>query len=572
MENNGTVIPVENGAEAFLEVLNANGVDFIFMNAGTSSGSLQEALAKYNALGKKAPQVITSLHEYVALSAAQGYHMVSCKPQLVLVHLALGTLQLGGALLNAQRNRSGVVICATRVPYGREGNKAGMPAFALHWIHEEADQAAPVRDYVKWEYEIRSVETIREVTQRAFRISSTDPYGATYLALPQDLLGERLSEVTIPPVARYGGASAPQLDPVLTDEIAGILVKAENPLIITGYSGRNPDSVEPLVKLAEGTGARVFSSQAYVNFPSDHPLFGGFGVDRFIKEADVIMTVDCDVPYVAGRSNMSQDTKLIHLDIDPVKLNLPMWGFAADILACCDSCKAFVQLNELIAEKVSDTDRKRIDARYRKAQEDQAERPAPDWDAVSQGKPVSPNWLCHCIDEILDQEAVIVEETVTNRGAVLSNIRRTVPGTLFNNQGASLGWGLGAALGAKLAAPDKTVVSLVGDGTFVFGSPIATFWAANRYKAPFLCVVFNNGRYNAPRAGIQAADGGESYSAKTNNWVGSDITPSPNYAEVCKACGGYGRVVEDAAEVKQALQEAMAEVKNGKAALLDMRI
>jgi len=143
---------------------------------------------------------------------------------------------------------------------------------------------------------------------------------------------------------------------------------------------------------------------------------------------------------------------------------------------------------------------------------------------------------------------------------------------MFNNQGASLGWGLGAALGAKLAKPEQMVVSLVGDGTFVFGSPIATFWAANKYNAPFLCVVFNNGKYNAPRAGIQAADGGQSYSEKTNNWVGSDIVPSPDYAAVCRACGGYGKVVEDPADVKPALKEALEEVKKGKAAVLDVRI
>ena len=189
MDNTDQVIPVEDGAEAFIEVLNANDVDYIFINPGTSSGCIQEALAKYQSLGKKAPGVITCLHEFVALSAAHGYYMVTGKPQVVLVHLALGTLQLGGSLLNAQRCRAGVVICSTRVPYGREGNKSGMPAFALHWIHEEADQAAPVRDYVKWEYELRSTETIREVVQRAFRVSATQPSGPTYLVLPQDLLG-----------------------------------------------------------------------------------------------------------------------------------------------------------------------------------------------------------------------------------------------------------------------------------------------------------------------------------------------------------------------------------------------
>ncbi len=568
MENSGQIIPVEDGAEAFLEVLNANGVDYMFMNPGTSSGSVQEALAKYQSLGKKAPEVITCLQEFVALSAAHGYYMVSGKPQVVLVHLALGTLQLGGALLNAQRCRAGVVICATRVPYGREGNRSGMPAFPLHWIHEEADQAAPVRDYVKWEYELRSVETLREVVQRALRISATQPSGPTYLVLPQDLLGEKVTEVRIPPVERYAAVIPPQLDTETLDEIAGMLIKAENPLVITGYSGRNPDSVEPLVKLVELLGIRVNSSQQYMNFPTGHPCFAGMGGSNYLREADVLLIVDCDIPYVAGNVNLRPDVKLIHLDIDPIKLDFPMWGFPADILAYCDSAGTFAQLYGAITGKASQKDILRFRERFEKLEKEYSEKEKPDASDKAALKPVSTEWLCQCINDVIDEDTILVEETVTNGFPVARYIERTRPGTKFNNQGASLGWGLGAALGAKLARPENMVVSLVGDGTFIFGSPIATFWAAVRYKAPFLCVVFNNGMYNAPRMGIPR----DSYSAKTGNWVGTEIDPSPDYAAVGRACGGYGRIVESGGEVKQALEEALNAVLQGKPAVLDVRI
>jgi acetolactate synthase-1/2/3 large subunit len=568
MENTGQIIPVEDGAEAFIEVLNANNVDYMFMNPGTSSGSVQEALAKYQSLGKKAPGVITCLHEFVALSAAHGYYMVTGKPQVVLVHLALGTLQLGGSLLNAQRCRAGVVICATRVPYGREGNKSGMPAFPLHWIHEEADQAAPVRDYVKWEYELRSVETLREVVQRAFRISATPPSGPTYLVLPQDLLGEKVTEVHIPPVDRHAAVIPPQLDTVTLDKIAEMLINAENPLIIAGYSGRNPDSVEPLVKLAELLGIRVSSSQQYMNFPTNHPSFVGFGGNNYLKEADVLLVVDCDIPYVGGRVNLRPDAKLIHLDIDPIKLDFPMWGFPADILAHCDSAGAFTQLYGTIKEKAGEKDILRFKDRFRNLQKEYSEQPKPDARDKAASKPVSAEWLCQCINEVIDEDTIIVEETVTNGFPVARYIERTRPGTKFNNQGASLGWGLGAALGAKLARPENMVVSLVGDGTFIFGSPVATFWAAVRHKAPFLCVVFNNGMYNAPRMGIPR----DSYSARTGNWVGTEIVPSPDYAAVGRACGGYGRVVGNGGEVKQALEEALDAIRQGKPAVLDVRM
>ncbi|MFC1947163.1 thiamine pyrophosphate-requiring protein [Chloroflexota bacterium] len=568
MDNTGQVIPVEDGAEAFIEVLNANDVDYMFMNPGTSSGSIQEALAKYQSLGKKAPGVITCLHEFVALSAAHGYNMVSGKPQVVLVHLALGTLQLGGSLLNAQRCRAGVVICSTRVPYGREGNKSGMPAFPLHWIHEEADQAAPVRDYVKWEYELRSVETLQEVVQRAFRISATLPSGPTYVVLPQDLLGEKITEVQMPPVEKHAAVIPPQLDMETLEKIAEMLIKAENPLIITGYSGRNPDSVGPLVKLAELLGIRINSSQQYMNFPTNHPSFSGIGGNLYLKDADVLLIVDCDVPYVSGNVNLRDDIKLVHLDIDPIKLDFPMWGFAADILAHCDSTGAFNQLCRMIKEKASEKDVLRFQDRFKNLEKEYSEKPKADASDKAALKPVSAEWLCQCLNDVIDEDTIIVEETVTNGFPVSRYIERTKPGTKFNNQGASLGWGLGAALGAKLARPENMVVSLVGDGTFIFGSPIATFWAAVKYKAPFLCIVFNNGMYNAPRMGIPR----DSYSAKTGNWVGTEIDPSPDYAAVVKACGGYGRVVENGVEVKQALEEAINAVRQGKPAVLDVRI
>ncbi|OGN88889.1 MAG: hypothetical protein A2158_05365 [Chloroflexi bacterium RBG_13_46_14] len=443
-----------------------------------------------------------------------------------------------------------------------------MPAFPLHWIHEEADQAAPVRDYVKWEYELRSVETLREVVQRAFRISATPPSGPTYLVLPQDLLGEKITEVRIPPVERHSAVIPPQIDAKTLDSIADMLIKAEKPLLITGYSGRNPDSVEPLVKLAELLGIRVNSSQQYMNFPSNHPSFTGFGVDQYLKDADVLLTVDCDVPYVGGRVNLRPDIKLIHLDIDPIKLDFPMWGFAADILAHCDSAGAFVQLYRVIQEKASEKDIQRFQDRFKKLEKEYSEKPKADASDKAMLKPVSAEWLCQCINEVIDENTIIVEETVTNSFPVLRYIERTKPGTKFNNQGASLGWGLGAALGAKLARPESMVVSLVGDGTFIFGSPIATFWAAAKYKAPFLCVVFNNGMYNAPRMGIPR----DSYSARTGNWVGTEIDPSPDYAAVGRACGGYGRVIESGEEVKQALEEAINAVRQGKPAVLDVRI
>jgi len=331
-----TVVPVNEGAEAFIELLNANGVNYIFLNPGTGSSSIQEALSKYKSLGKRAPEVILCLHEFVAMSAAHGYFMVSGKPQVVLVHLSLGTQQVGGALLNAQRSRIGVVFCATRVPFSVGEAGAGGRTFPLHWFQETFDQAGTVRGYVKWEYELRSNENIHEVVQRAFQVASSEPCGPVYLSLPQELLTQKIKEVRIPQVARHSSVSTPQVDKTLMEQAAAMLMKAEEPLLITGHSGRHSQGVASLVELAQTLGARVVTSQYRMNFPTTHPLFGGFDSGPYIKDADVIFVIDHDVPYIPGRAKLRSDAKIIHFDIDPVKRDFPVWGFPADIFQCGD--------------------------------------------------------------------------------------------------------------------------------------------------------------------------------------------------------------------------------------------
>jgi acetolactate synthase-1/2/3 large subunit len=160
-------IPVTNGAEAFVELLNANKVDYIFLNPGTDTFSIQEAISKFKSLGKRTPEVVLCLHESVAMAAAHGYFMISGKPQVVLVHVEVGPQQVGAALHNAQRSRIGVILCAGKVPPNVEGDDQECRYDSLHWLEEQFDPASVVRSYVKWEYELRSNENIHQVVQRA---------------------------------------------------------------------------------------------------------------------------------------------------------------------------------------------------------------------------------------------------------------------------------------------------------------------------------------------------------------------------------------------------------------------
>jgi acetolactate synthase-1/2/3 large subunit len=354
-----------------------------------------------------------------------------------------------------------------------------------------------------------------------------------------------------------------------------MLVQAENPLILTNYAGRHPQSVASLVELAETLNARVVASPARLNFPVAHPLFGGYEVGGFLAEADVILIIDHDVPYVPVQTKPRPEARIIHLDIDPLKAAMPVWGFPADILVQADSRRAIPELVQAIRSKITSDRQTVIQSRLPQIQS-QHQQMLSKWQAMasiqSSRRPISPDWLFHCVNEVIDENTLVLEEVVTNRAALLRQIRRTQPGTFFQSGGSNLGWGLGAAIGARLAAPDKTVVSLVGDGSFIFGCPTAALWAANRYQAPFLCVIANNSQYTAPRIILRQALGSDSFSEKSGNWVGTDLKPSPDFAALARSCWAYGETVDNPSDLKPALIEALKQVQAGKTAVLDVKV
>jgi acetolactate synthase I/II/III large subunit len=568
MEN---TIPVENGAEAFIELLNASEVQYIFLNPGTDTYLIQEAISKFRALGRRTPEVVLCLHESVAMSAAQGYFFATGKPQVVLVHADMGPQQVGGALHNAQRGRAGIVLCSGRVPANVDAGRLNQ----VHWMQEQFDQHGSLRGSVKWDYELRSNESIHHVIQRAFQFARSEPSGPVYLSLPQDALSGKMSNVKILPAEKYNAVLTPQIDASLLNQIAQILLEAKNPLIITGYAGRNIQTVASLIELAETLGARVISSQLKMNFPTTHPLFGGLEPNPYLPNTDVILVIDHDVPYVPARVKPAAGTKIIHIDIDPLKQNMPLWGFPTDFLIEADSSRALPALNQVLKQIITSQHKMRIDSRYKQVQ-DENRKMKEEWlklaTARSTQKPISPEWLCHCIGEVLGDEAIVIAEPVTNTASVLRQVGRTRPGSYLQSGGSNLGWGLGGALGVKLARPEETVVAIMGDGGFNFACPTAALWAANAYNVPFLCIIINNMRYNAPTLALRQGSTVTSYSEKTGVWIGVDIKPSPDYAAIARACQAYGQTVEDPAEIQTAIREALKQVTSGKAAILDVRV
>jgi acetolactate synthase-1/2/3 large subunit len=569
-----TSVPVDFGGEAFLEAINNNNVEYLFINSGTDTFPIQEAMAKFQSEGKRIPKVILCPDESTAVAAAHGYFNATRKPQVVLVHVDAGTLQLSGGLHNAQRGRAGMVLCAGRAPMTFDGEMDGSRSSSIHWTQEQLDQAGSVRNFTKWDYELRRNENIHHVIQRAFQVASSEPPGPVYLMLPREVLMEKMEATKNLSVRRHSPPTTPQADLGELKLAAESLAQAENPLIITGQSGRNRSSVASMTVLSELVGAPVVSDAVHLNFPTDHPLWAGNAGNQYIPDADVILIVDSDVPYIPVNTKPGPDAQLIQIDIDPIKPSIPLWVFPTDSLMHADSSKAIPAMNEILSEILTEADRARIEERIETIKEHHQRRRQEDLDLVMEHGArdvITPQWLSHCISEAIDKDTILLDETVTNSGHVAKYIPRSEPGTLYKSGGSSLGWGIGGAMGVKMAEPDKTVVAVVGDGAFIYGTPTSTLWAADVYDFPFLTIIYNNQIHNAPKASLLAGYP-DSYSARTNNWVGMDLGPSVEFSMLAESCRAYGEKVEAPSEVGPALKRALRKVSNGQAAVLDVRI
>ncbi|MBN2074234.1 MAG: thiamine pyrophosphate-requiring protein [Dehalococcoidales bacterium] len=558
------------GAEAFLEICNANGIDNIFFNPGGEFASINAAVLKYYALGRPAPKLSVCLHESVALTAAYGHYMVSGKPQIVLVHSELGTQQVAGALHNAQWGRIPVVLMA---------GVAAAPS-RTNWKGEPYYQGLMTRNSVKWDYEIKMDDDIHEVIQRAINTAFTEPRGPVYLAYPRDILTKRTDRQGFD---SYKGTVEvlPPPNPSDLGLIADKLLAAEKPLIVAGYVERHHGSVAKLIELAETLCVPVVPGLTRMNFPTNHPLCAGMeemgggirGNEPFV-EADVILTIDYDLPYVPAEIFPKEDATILHIDIDPMTQGRPLWGRGADIFIKADSREAIPALTEIIKNKLTPELKAGLQKRYRILEEKYKKQREENRVAAknkSSETPISPDWLGYCLNEILDEDTVLVNHLISQSSSVAAQVDRTKPGTLCACAGGSIMWALGAALGVKTALPDKTVVSVMTDGGFVWGCPVASLWTSNAYKMPFLSVVFNNQSYGAIRTIIERISE-TPMSVEMGYISGIDISPPPDYALIAESCGGYGKIVTRPQDVLPVLKEALQEVKNGRLAVVDVRL
>jgi acetolactate synthase-1/2/3 large subunit len=559
-------IPVEDGAEAFIEMLNHNGVEYIFLNSGTDVFPILEATQRMMEQERTVPKIILCIDETTAMFAAHGYYQNTGRAQAVLVHVDAGTINIGGAWHDAQRDRAAIMVFAGRAPSTIGGAARGGKDMNIHWIQEQPDQGGIVRNFTKWDYELRNLDSLSWVMQKAHQVAESEPAGPVYMTLPRELLIEQMAELQLPTAGRHGQPVAPAADPqslaLLADWIAGA-------------SGRYNETVAVLTEIAELTGSPVQGAiGTRLNFPTQHSLNAMTCGAPSVKEADVILVIDHDNPWIPDQETLEPKAKIAWIDMDPTKDTIPMWSYPADLMMHASSKIALPALLEALKVRMTNDDKARAAKRNEGyAVSTATERARLNAAALSHKDetPIHPLWAAYCLEQVIPEDAIVMNEGMSGGWPWIAMSDRKIPGTVFTAGGSSLGWGLGASIGAKLANPSRDVIALEGDGSFVFARPTSAFWAAEKYGTPFLTIIYNNSQHMAT-VNSWARAYPEGVGKTKNDFLGTSIDPSPDYAVLVQACRGYGETVENPAEIEPAIRRGLDRVRAGQAVVLDIRI
>ena len=442
----------------------------------------------------------------VAMSMADGFARVTGRPQCVIVHVDVGTQALGAAVHNASVGRAPVLVFAGLSPFTLEGEMRGSRSEFIHWLQDTSDQKSILGQYCRYAAEIKTGTNVKQMVNRALQFATSNPPGPIYLCSAREIMEAAIEPYQVKqelwqPV-QLGG-----LPFGAAERIATTLAGASKPLLVTGYSGRNHRIPAALVKLADTVKAlRVLDAAASdMCFPADHSAWLGITQSghESITEADVIVVLDCDVPWIPTRCKPREDAKVFHIDIDPLKQRMPLFyigaheRFMADGIASIDQIQAALETGEAaqaLARRDLVADEGFRAASYASKLRHIAKMAKP----IDNGK-CSTSHLSNALRSACPENTIWVVEAVTNTELIHNGVRPTQPGSWINSGGGGLGWSGGAALGVKLASDvaegggkGKFVCQIVGDGTFMFSSPASVYWVSMRYNIPILVIVLNN--------------------------------------------------------------------------------
>ncbi len=538
-------------SHAYLEVAAAHGVEYVFGLPGTSGQEFIGTLTEQEKI-----RFILALHETCVVSMADGHARVTGRPSLAQVSTLPGTANSVGALYDAFRDRSPVVLTSTHVDtriVGRDSHTEGRDLVEL------------TRQFTKWSCEVHRSDRIPEALNRAFKVASTPPKGPVYLSLPSNLLAEPVTG-EVPKAERSHIVPRIAADPEALQEAARLLAEARRPLIVAGSGIAAAGATEELIKFAETVVAPVVMEPRYsfLSFPTSHPY--SFQIpERQVSfklpvwgEPDLIFAIGCrlirEYRYLAEPA-IKPDTRCVHIEEDPWEIGkvFPVdLGIVADaksaLRSLVDLCPAFISR----ANGGRQAERRAcLKAAKEKARAELEERVRDGWDAT----PIHPARLIRAMDKLLERDTLIVNESPTTKEILMSNFDFTPGRSYFSNSSAGhLGWGLGAAIGAQLAAPGRRVVACLGDGSAMFG--VQGLWTLAKYRVPLVVIIFNNHAYMAVKNQFR----GSEERIRAASQMGADLVgPDLNFARLADCFGIFGQRVDRPEEIESALKRALEE-------------
>jgi benzoylformate decarboxylase len=532
-------------SQAYLEVAAAHGVDYVFGLPGTSGQEFIGTIADQEKI-----RFILAMHETCVVSMADGHARVTGRPQLAQVSTLPGSANAVGALYDAYRDRSPVIVTSTNVDtriFGRDSHTEGK------------DLVEMTKQFTKWSAEVHRADRIPEYLNRAFKVASTPPTGPVYLALPSNLLGETIS---LPNPEAVRSRIVPRIagDPEALTEAARLLAQAKRPLIVAGSGIAKAGAIEELVKFAEMVAAPVVMEPRYsfLSFPTDHPQSfqiperqPSFNLPVW-GEPDVILAIGCrlirEYRYLS-EPVIKPETRCIHIEEDPWEIGKV---FPVDVGIIADAKSALRSLIELYARVGANGPDERLEC-IKKAKEqvntELEDRVKQGWDAT----PINAARLARTMNRLVEKDALIVNESPTSKDILMANFKFSAARSYFSNSsGGYLGWGLGAAIGAKLASPNRRVIACLGDGSSMFG--IQGLWTLAKYRVPLTVIVFNNRAYMAVKNQFRGSEDRIRIAAE----IGAELVgPDINFARLAETFGIFGQRVERPDAIESALKRSL---------------
>ncbi|MFL6797628.1 MAG: thiamine pyrophosphate-binding protein [Xanthobacteraceae bacterium] len=555
-----------DGGEAILEAFRKLKIDYIMSSPGSEWSPVWEALARQTVDHKPGPTFVESWHETLAVNMATGYTLMTGRPQAVLLHAGVGMLQGSLGVHGALQNEVPMVVMS-----GESQSLGEDPDLDIEQQWYGGLSVGGIERFVepvaKWARAVSSPHTLYESVIRAGEMAQRTPKGPIYL----NVALEHMLHDWSPPAAAREVPPAPKVQarPDDVGQIAELLRAAKQPVIVAEASGRDPKAFTALVELADLLAIPVINGRAgsYANFPTDHPLYQGVARYKPLEDADVVLLVSGRAPWYPARQRPTTG-KIVAVHDNPHKGHLSYQNWHADYYLEGEVAISLDLLaKDLRSGKIDAAAVKARKQRWSREHESYVARLRKEREQARGGSGIDPLALLDDVGATLPPDTIYVDETITHAGLLRQHLPQTQAQSFFRGSGG-LGQGIGTALGIKLAAPERPVVLIIGDGSFLYNPIVQALGASQRHKLPILIIVMNNKKYAAMGMGhVHHYPDGVAVTKDIQHGVRIE---GPDYEKLGSHFGFHGQRVEKLDEVRPALQAALAATKAGKTAILNV--